>query len=206
MCKIFVPYYIFFSSLPLPDKCLDAELIFYSTSTSHNNFENITPTNKILHTISYPSLNDSLALTFTSSKKTSKKTSKNVSKKTSKKIYKKQYKTYYIGDSIKVAEGMASFYHEKFQGRQTASGSIFDQNKLTAASNIFPLNTWVHVINFKNNDTIKVLINDRMHPKMLLKGRIIDLSKKGAQLLNFIHKGVLKVKVVSLTPNSKNKE
>lgn len=95
--------------------------------------------------------------------------------------------------SIDSLIGKASFYHDKFEGRKTASGEIFSQHKLTAASNNFKLGTKVKVTNLKNNKIVVVKINDRMAVWTQNKGRIIDLSKKAAKILNI--NGIGKVKV-----------
>ncbi len=91
--------------------------------------------------------------------------------------------------------GIASFYSENLDGTETATGEIFRHNKLTAASNRFKLNTWVRITRIKNGKSIIVRINDRMHPRMDRKGRIVDLTIRGAEKLGFIKTGVTKVKV-----------
>lgn len=92
----------------------------------------------------------------------------------------------------KVMYGTASYYANKFEGRQTANGEIFSQDKMTAACNVLPLGTWVRVTNLKNNRSVVVKINDRLHPRMT---RITDLSRSAAQKLNFIKAGLTRVKV-----------
>lgn len=87
--------------------------------------------------------------------------------------------------------GVASYYHNKFIGRKTASGEIFSQSKLTAASNIFDLGTKIKVTNLQNNVSIIVTINDRMGNKK----RLIDLTKSGAKKLGFYKKGLAEVKL-----------
>ena len=88
--------------------------------------------------------------------------------------------------------GTASFYANKFVGKKTANGEIFSQKKLTAASNILPLGTWVKVTNIRNNKSVVVKINDRLHKK---NKRIIDLTKSGAQKLGFLQTGLTRVKI-----------
>lgn len=88
--------------------------------------------------------------------------------------------------------GVASYYGDKFQGRKTASGETFKQNKLTAASRTIPFNTWVKIKNLKNKRTVKVRINDR---GPFVKGRIIDVSKKAARKLGMIQDGITDVKI-----------
>ncbi|WP_239987006.1 septal ring lytic transglycosylase RlpA family protein [Flavobacterium tibetense] len=69
----------------------------------------------------------------------------------------------------------ASYYHDKFNGRRTASGQKFDNNKLTAAHKTLKFGTKVKVTNPKNQKSVIVTINDR---GPFTKGREIDLSKK----------------------------
>lgn len=88
--------------------------------------------------------------------------------------------------------GVASYYHDKFEGRRTANGDIFTQKKFTAASNKFPLNCWVRVTNTRNKKSIVVRIIDRMHH---LNTRLIDLSRRSAEELQFIKRGLVRVKV-----------
>lgn len=91
--------------------------------------------------------------------------------------------------------GMASFYSKNLEGTSTSTQETFRHSKFTCASNRFKLNTWLRVINLSNNKSIVVRVNDRMHPRMDAKGRIVDLSIAGAKALDFINKGVTKVKV-----------
>ena len=93
---------------------------------------------------------------------------------------------------IVIKYGIASFYAPKFNGRKTANGNTFSSLKYTAACNILPLGIWVKVTNIKNDKSVIVYINDRLHPK---NKRLIDLSKTAAQKLGYISKGITKVKV-----------
>jgi len=92
----------------------------------------------------------------------------------------------------KVHYGTASFYANKFEGRQTANGDIFSQKKLSAASNILPLNQWVRVTNLRNQLFVVLRITDRMHKN---NKRLIDLSKAAAKKLKFTGYGLAHVKV-----------
>ena len=92
--------------------------------------------------------------------------------------------------------GIASFYAKKFNGRQTANGEIYSSTKYTAACNVLPLGTWIKVTNLRNNKTVVVKINDRMHPK---NKRLVDLSTIAAQNLAFSARGLTRVKVEVLT-------
>jgi rare lipoprotein A len=94
--------------------------------------------------------------------------------------------------SEKVHYGTASFYANKFEGRQTANGEIFSQKKLTGASNILPLNHWVRVTNTRNNLSVVIRITDRMHKN---NKRLIDLSKAAAKKLKYTGYGLAHVKV-----------
>lgn len=70
---------------------------------------------------------------------------------------------------------IASYYHDKFNGRSTANGEKFNNNKLTAAHKTLAFGTRVKVTNVVNNKSVVVVINDR---GPFTKGREIDLSKK----------------------------
>lgn len=91
--------------------------------------------------------------------------------------------------------GIASFYSSNLDGTKTATGEIFRNKKMTAASNQLPLNTWVRVTNLKNGKSVIVRINDRMHPRMKARGRVVDLSRTAAQKLGFMKSGLTRVKV-----------
>ena len=93
---------------------------------------------------------------------------------------------------VKIQYGIASFYANKFNGRKMANGEIFDQKKLTAASNTLPLNIWVKVTNLRNKESILVRVTDRMHKR---NKRIIDLSKASAHKLGYTGWGLAKVRV-----------
>lgn len=88
--------------------------------------------------------------------------------------------------------GHASYYANKFHGRQTSSGEIFSQNKYTAAHQTLAFGSIVRVQNLDNDSIVYVKINDRL-PKSAK--RLIDLSKKAAKALNFIRKGTAQVLV-----------
>jgi rare lipoprotein A len=94
--------------------------------------------------------------------------------------------------SKKILYGLASFYSSKFNGKKTASGEIFSQNKLTCACNVLPLGTWVRVTNIKNGRSVILKTNDRLHPRMK---RIVDLTKAAAVKLGYVATGLTRVKV-----------
>ena len=91
-----------------------------------------------------------------------------------------------------VQYGVASYYHDKFEGRLTANGDTFTQKNMTAASNTYPLNCWVRVTNTRNDKSVVVCITDRMHH---LNKRLIDLSRSAAEELRYISRGLTRVKV-----------
>jgi rare lipoprotein A len=89
-------------------------------------------------------------------------------------------------------EGTASYYGEWFRGKKTHTDEIFNPDKLTAACNILPLRTWVKVTNLRNNRSVILWINDRMHPK---NKRLIDVTARAARDLGFYARGLVKVRV-----------
>lgn len=97
--------------------------------------------------------------------------------------------------STNIILGLATFYAQKFEGGLTATGEIFRHSKLTAASNVFALNTWVRVTNLLTGKSIIVRINDRMHPAMTKKGRVLDLTMTAAKQLHIENRGVAKVEI-----------
>lgn len=88
--------------------------------------------------------------------------------------------------------GKASYYANKYQGRQTANGERFNQNARTAAHKTLKFGTWVKVTNVKNGKSIVVRINDR---GPFVRGRIIDLSKSSFRAIANPRVGVVKVVV-----------
>ena len=106
----------------------------------------------------------------------------------------------FAADSITIARkkfpkiqfGIASYYHDKFQNRLTASGEKFDQKKMTAAHNGLPLNTWIRVTNLRNQRSVIVRVNDRLHRK---NTRLVDLSNLAAKNLGYLGDGLAKVRV-----------
>jgi rare lipoprotein A len=82
---------------------------------------------------------------------------------------------------------IASWYGQKFQGRLTSSGEIFDLHKLTAASKTLPIGTLVILTSPGTGRTVVVRINDR---GPWLKGRDLDLSEAAAIKLGIHEKGV----------------
>lgn len=104
-------------------------------------------------------------------------------------------------DSGSVADGNASYYGDPYHGRRTASGEIFDKNKLTAAHRTLPFDTWVRVENQLNGESVDVRINDR---GPFVAGRIIDLSEGAARKIDMIRAGVapVRLQVIRESPNA----
>jgi rare lipoprotein A len=100
--------------------------------------------------------------------------------------------------------GVASYYGTYFHGKKTASGELYDQYKLTAAHKTLPLGTIIKVTNTQNSKSVILKVNDR---GPYVKGRIVDVSTKAAELLGFRHKGTTHVKVEIMSDiEKKNKE
>lgn len=93
--------------------------------------------------------------------------------------------------------GIASWYGKPFDGRPTASGEIFDMQKLTAAHRTLPLGSVVHVENLGNHLTVDVKINDR---GPFVADRIIDVSHAAAQAISMPGVATVTLKVLSTPP------
>src|SRR5512143_2671550 len=90
--------------------------------------------------------------------------------------------------------GGASWYGPAQDGKETASGETFDQDKLTAAHRTLPLGTKAVVTNLENGRSVEVTINDR---GPYAKGRKIDLSRAAARQIGMTKRGVAKVRIES---------
>ena len=88
--------------------------------------------------------------------------------------------------------GTASWYGAAFHGRRTANGEIYDMASITAAHPTMPLPSYARVTNLKNGKSIVVRVNDRgpYHG-----GRVMDMSSRVADLLDFKGAGTARVKV-----------
>ena len=93
-------------------------------------------------------------------------------------------------------QGIASYYHQKFNGRLTSTGEIFSNKKLTAANNFLKLGTMVKVTNLLNGKSVIVKVNDRMNRK---NKRLIDLSQAAAKELGLIQQGIGKLEMEVLS-------
>jgi rare lipoprotein A len=109
------------------------------------------------------------------------------------KPYKIRGKWYYPKEDMGYdRKGMASWYGDAFHGRKTANGEIYDMNQLSAAHPTMPLPSYAKVTNIKNGHSIIVRVNDR---GPYAHGRIIDMSKRAAQMLDYTGSGVAQVRV-----------
>lgn len=88
--------------------------------------------------------------------------------------------------------GTASYYADKFHGRQTSSGEIFDMYALSAAHQSLPLGTMALVTNLDNGRSVRVKINDR---GPFIRGRILDLSYAAAKKIGMIGRGTAEVRI-----------
>ncbi len=96
--------------------------------------------------------------------------------------------------------GIASWYGPNFHGKMTANGETYNQNDLTAAHKTLPMPSIVRVTNLENGRSLIVRVNDR---GPYARGRIIDMSKRGAELLGFKNQGVTKIRVQVLEAESR---
>jgi rare lipoprotein A len=95
------------------------------------------------------------------------------------------------------AVGAASWYGDAFHGRLTANGEVYDMDRLTAAHPTMPLPSYARVTNLKDGASVIVRVNDR---GPYADGRIIDLSKRAAEMLDYSTAGVARVKVQYIGP------
>ncbi len=97
-----------------------------------------------------------------------------------------------VGGITSTETGLASYYGHQYHGRTTANGETYDENKLTAAHRTLAFGTRVRVTNLANGKTVQLRINDR---GPFVEGRIIDVSWRAAQDLDFVERGVVKARV-----------
>ena len=97
-------------------------------------------------------------------------------------------------NDVVIADGKASYYGEKFHGRTTANGEIFDASAFTAAHLTHPFGTRLKVTSIETGKTVVVRINDR-GPYVSDPNRIIDLSKAAFEYIAPLSRGIIEVKV-----------
>jgi rare lipoprotein A (peptidoglycan hydrolase) len=100
---------------------------------------------------------------------------------------------FYARAALFVRRGAASFYADKFAGRRTANGELYDPNAYTAAHRSLPFGSIVRVIHEKTGAWVLVRVNDRgpYGPR----GRILDLSKQAARRLSMLGEGVARIRL-----------
>ncbi len=93
-------------------------------------------------------------------------------------------------DNDEVKTSYASYYHDKFNGRRTASGEVFNNDKFTAAHRTLPFGTKVRVTNLRTGESVIVRINDRgpFH-----SSRALDLSKAAFDEIGNVNRGTMPV-------------
>lgn len=96
--------------------------------------------------------------------------------------------------------GIASWYGPGFDGKATANGEAYDMNQLTAAHRTLPLPSMIRVTNLENGRQLALRVNDR---GPFAHGRIVDVSRRAAQLLGFEKKGTARVKIEILADESR---
>lgn len=91
--------------------------------------------------------------------------------------------------------GIASWYGEPFHGRAAANGTVYDQEAFTAAHPTWPLGTRVRVTDLETGKSVLLKITDR---GPFVDGRVIDVSRRAARKLGFLHDGLAEVHVQPL--------
>jgi rare lipoprotein A len=107
-------------------------------------------------------------------------------------------RTYYPSENTHYAAvGMASWYGDAFHGRRTANGEVYDMRSLSAAHPTMPLPSYARVTNLGNGYSMIVRVNDR---GPYSPGRIMDVSSRVADMLDFKSVGTAKIKVEYVSP------
>jgi rare lipoprotein A len=89
-----------------------------------------------------------------------------------------------------------SYYSSKYNGRRTASGQRFSNEKLTAASKTYPMGTRLRLANVKNDSTVVVVVNDRGPD---VTGREISVTRRAARQLGFLRAGLAQVNMAIIS-------
>ena len=107
--------------------------------------------------------------------------------------YRIKGRKYYPKETYNKTEtGVASWYGPNFHGKMTANGEIFDQNELTAAHRTLQMPSIIRVTNLRNGRTIILRVNDR---GPFAHDRVLDVSKRAAEVLGFKNQGTTKVRI-----------
>lgn len=104
---------------------------------------------------------------------------------------------------VKLTHGFASWYGGVFNGRQTASGEVYNMNDLTACHPTLPFGTRVRVVNTRNHRAVIVRITDR---GLLYGRRVIDLSYAAAEQIGMEAAGVVPVTIQVLSPQAQSSD
>ncbi|HAD26992.1 MAG TPA: septal ring lytic transglycosylase RlpA family protein [Alphaproteobacteria bacterium] len=96
--------------------------------------------------------------------------------------------------------GIASWYGKKFHGKYTANGEVYNMDALTAAHKTLPMPVKVRVTNLENGRSLVLRVNDR---GPFVHGRVIDVSRRAAELLGFKQQGIARVRVQLIEPGGK---
>jgi rare lipoprotein A len=108
---------------------------------------------------------------------------------------------YYPKENFNLVEtGIASWYGPGFHDGRTANGEIFDQGELTAAHRTLQLPSLARVTNLENGRSVVVRVNDRGPFK---NGRVMDVSQRAAELLDFANKGTARIRIEVLEKESR---
>ncbi len=108
---------------------------------------------------------------------------------------------YYPAENFEYEEtGIASWYGVQFHGRRTANGDLYDMNALTAAHRTLPMPSFVRITNLENGRSLILKVNDR---GPYARNRIIDVSRRGSQLLGFHDVGTARVRVQIMADQSR---
>jgi len=93
--------------------------------------------------------------------------------------------------------GIASWYGDPYNGRASASGEIYDMQRLTAAHRTLPFGTWLEVTDLENGKKVDVRVIDR---GPFVQGRIVDLSLAAARKIDMVGPGTAKVRLKVIAP------
>ena len=102
------------------------------------------------------------------------------------------FRNYPLRDVLDEDEGVASYYHNKFHGRLTASGEKYDKRELTAAHRDYPFGSWLRIVSLENGNEVIVRVNDR---GPFVKSRLVDVSRAAAEQLDMLHDGLIRVRI-----------
>jgi rare lipoprotein A len=94
--------------------------------------------------------------------------------------------------ALETKTGTASYYSDRFHNRRTASGVPYDRNAYVAAHRTYPFGTILRVTNLANDRVVTVRVVDR---GPFIRGRILDLSRRAAEELNFLRAGLTEVRI-----------